>query len=65
MMIGDWYSYQKEMKDYLLKNLRVDPESLVKLDAEVLALTADRYRSRKIRLLSTVVRGFRKGGGSQ
>ena len=56
---------QEEMKGYLLKNLRTDPESLAKLDAEALALIADRYRSKKIRLLSIVVRGFRKGGGSQ
>ena len=54
---------QEEMKDYLLKNLRVDPESLAKLDAEVFALIADRYRSKKIRLLSDVARRFRKGEG--
>jgi predicted transcriptional regulator of viral defense system len=54
---------QEEMKDYLLKNLRVDPESLAKLDAEVFALIADRYRSKKIRLLSDVTHRFRKGEG--
>ena len=54
---------QEEMKDYLLKNLRVDPESLAKLDAEVLTLIADRYRSKKIRLLSDVARRFRRGEG--
>ena len=54
---------QEEMKDYLLKNLRVDPESLAKLDADVFALIADRYRSKKIRLLSDVARRFRKGEG--
>jgi predicted transcriptional regulator of viral defense system len=54
---------QEEMKDYLLKNLRVDPESLAKLDAEVFALIADRYRSKKIRLLSDVAHRFRKGEG--
>jgi predicted transcriptional regulator of viral defense system len=50
---------QEEMKDYLLKNLRVDAESLAKLDAEVFALIADRYRSKKIRLLSDVSRRFK------
>jgi hypothetical protein len=54
---------QEEVKDYLLKNLRVDTESLAKLDAEVLALIADRYRSKKIRLLSDVARRFRRREG--
>lgn len=54
---------QEEMKDYLLKNLRVDPESLAKLDADVFALIADRYRSKKIRLLGDVARRFRRGEG--
>ena len=54
---------QEEMKDYLLKNLRVDPESLAKLDADVFALIANRYRSKKIRLLSDVARRFRRGEG--
>lgn len=54
---------QEEMKDYLLKNLRVDPESLAKLDADVFAFIANRYRSKKIRLLSDVARRFRKGEG--
>ena len=51
---------QEEMKDYLLRDLRVDPGSLAKLDAEALALIADRYRSKKIRLLSDVARRFRR-----
>jgi predicted transcriptional regulator of viral defense system len=54
---------QEEMKGYLLKNLRVDPESLAKLDADVFALIADRYRSKKIRLLGDVARRFRRGEG--
>jgi hypothetical protein len=52
---------QEEMKEYLLKNLRVDPESLAKLDADVFTLIANRYRSKKIRLLNDVARRFRKG----
>jgi predicted transcriptional regulator of viral defense system len=54
---------QEEMKDYLLKNLRVDAEGLAKLDAEVFGLIADRYRSKKIRLLSDVACRFRRGEG--
>jgi predicted transcriptional regulator of viral defense system len=54
---------QEGMKDYLLKNLRVDPGSLAKLDADDLALIASRYRSKKIRLLSDVARRFRRGEG--
>jgi hypothetical protein len=53
---------QEEMKDYLLKNLRVDPGSLAKLDADGLALIASRYRSKKIRLLSDVARRLRGEG---
>jgi predicted transcriptional regulator of viral defense system len=53
---------QEEMKDYLLENLRVDPGSLAKLDADGLGLIANRYRSRKIRLLSDVARRFRREG---
>ena len=54
---------QEEMKDYLLKNLRVDPGSLAKLDADDLALIANCYRSKKIRLLSDVARRFRRREG--
>ena len=54
---------QEGIKDYLLKNLRVDPGSLAKLDADGLAFIANRYRSKKIRLLSDVARRFRRGEG--
>jgi len=54
---------QEGMKDYLLKNLRVDPGSLAKLDADGLAFIANRYRSKKIRLLSDVARRFRRREG--
>ena len=47
---------QKEMKAYLLDNLRIDPERLEKLNTDMLSLIADRYRSRKIRLLSGLLR---------
>lgn len=45
-----------EMRTYLLDNLRIDPETLEKLNADILSLIADRYRSRKIRLVSDLLR---------
>ena len=49
---------QAEMKEYLLTSLRIDPGGLERLDAKILALIAERYRSRKIRLLGSLVRRF-------
>jgi predicted transcriptional regulator of viral defense system len=49
---------QDEMKEYLLANLRIDPKSLEKLEVKTLDLIAERYRSKKIRLLSGVVRSL-------
>jgi hypothetical protein len=46
---------QTEMRAYLLDNLRIDPEWLEKLNTDTLSLIADRYRSRKIRLLSALL----------
>jgi hypothetical protein len=51
---------QKEMRIYLLDNLRIDPEGLARLNAGAIALMADRYRSRKLLLLSGLIR--RLGG---
>ena len=51
---------QAEMKEYLLTSLRIDPGGLERLDASLLTLIAERYRSRKIRLLGGMVR--RSGG---
>ncbi len=45
-----------EMRAYLLDNLRIDPERLEKLNTDMLSLIADRYRSRKIRLISDLLR---------
>ena len=45
-----------EMKTYLLDNLRIDPERLEKLDADIISLIAERYHSRKIRLISSLLR---------
>jgi predicted transcriptional regulator of viral defense system len=52
---------QAEMRAYLLENLRVDPDGLANLDARRIALIAEHSRSRKIRLLSDVIRKLRRG----
>jgi hypothetical protein len=49
---------QAEMREYLLTHLRIDPGRLERLDGKMLALIAARYGSRKIRLLSDLVRGL-------
>jgi hypothetical protein len=49
---------QAEMREYLLTHLRIDPGALEKLDPKIFALIAARYGSRKIRLLSGLVRGL-------
>ncbi|MFH1975798.1 MAG: hypothetical protein ABIJ52_09585 [Pseudomonadota bacterium] len=51
---------QAEMRTYLLDSLRIDSEGLGKLNAETISLIAAQYRSRKLRLLSGLVR--RLGG---
>lgn len=45
-----------EMREYLLDNLRIDPERLEKLNTDMLSLIAARYRSRKIRMISDLIR---------
>ena len=47
---------QAEMRTYLLDSLRIDPEGLGRLNAETISLIADQYRSRKLRLLSGLLR---------
>lgn len=51
---------QAEMRIYLLDSLRIYPEGLRKLNPETISQIADQYRSRKLRLLSGLVR--RLGG---
>jgi predicted transcriptional regulator of viral defense system len=55
---------QREMREYLQDNLRIDQDSLAKLDDKKIALIANRYRSKKIRLLSDVVLKLKKKEGS-
>ena len=57
---------QAEMRTYLLDSLRIDPEELGRLNAETISLIADHYRSRKLRLLSGLVRRLDgKGNGHE
>lgn len=46
---------QVEMSTYLLDSLRIDPEGLERLSSETILLIADRYRSRKLRLLGAML----------
>jgi hypothetical protein len=45
-----------EMRAYLTESLRIDPEELRKLRLEFVEQVAELYRSRKMRLLGTVLR---------
>ena len=53
---------QEEMRRYLIENLRIDAESLGKLRTEILSSLAERYRSRKLRLLNRVVARMQEEG---
>ncbi len=55
---------QADMRRYLLQSLRIDAESLAKLRTETLSTLAERYRSRKLRLLGEVVTRLREEGAS-
>jgi len=46
---------QDDMRRYLMESLRIDAENLKRLRAETLSTLAERYRSRKLRLLTRVV----------
>lgn len=51
---------QKDLIDYLEKNLRIDISGLRELKPNALDAIARRYRSRKIRLLTAVIHRMRK-----
>lgn len=55
---------QDDMRKYLMQNLRIDTESLEKLKANTLAVLAEQYGSRRLRLLHKLVARLQKGGGS-
>lgn len=50
-----------DVRDYLSRNLRIDLDLIAKMDPMLLADLAVRYRSRKIRTLSRLVRRLKKG----
>jgi hypothetical protein len=53
---------QDDMRRYLMQNLRIDAESLEKLRTETLSILAERYGSRKLRLLNKVVAHLHEEG---
>jgi len=57
---GAGITTQKELHDYLLANLRIDPTALLELDPARLADIAQRYRSRRVKLLADLVNRLRK-----
>ena len=58
---GAGITTQKELHDYLLSSLRIDPGMLRQLDPARLAEIAHHYRSRRVKLLSDLVSRLRKG----
>lgn len=52
---------QKELQDYLLANLRIAPDSLRKLDPTRLSEIAASYKSRRVKLLASLVKRLSKG----
>ncbi len=56
---GAHLSSQKELHEYLFASLRVDPGTLAALDPARLEDFAQRYRSRRIKLLAGLVKGGR------
>jgi len=58
---GAGITTQKELHDYLLNSLRIDPGMLGKLDPARLAEIVHHYRSRRVKLLSGLVSRLRKG----
>jgi hypothetical protein len=51
-----------EMRRFIEQDIRIDAESVRALSAERIEDYADRYRSRRLRLLSAVVRRLGRGG---
>jgi hypothetical protein len=53
---------QDDMRQYLMQSLRIDAANLSKLRTEILSSLAERYRSRKLRLLNKVVARLQEEG---
>jgi hypothetical protein len=60
---GNGIQTQKELRSYLEEDLRIDPSDLRELRPEVLDAIAQRYRSRRVRLLSALVRRMQRSRG--
>lgn len=58
---GAGITTQKELHNYLLSSLRIDPGMLRELDPTRLAEIAHHYRSRRVKLLSDLVGRLRRG----
>lgn len=58
---GAGITTQKDLRDYLLAGLRIDPALLGGLDPARFADIALRYRSRRVKLLADLVGRLRKG----
>ena len=59
---GAGISTQKELHDYLLASLRIDPAGLSQLNPDKLAEIARHYRSRRVKLLADLVTRLSKSG---
>ena len=60
---GSGIRNQEDMQRYLIENQRIDAESLKKLRTEILSNLAERYRSRKLLLLTRIVVRLQEEGG--
>jgi predicted transcriptional regulator of viral defense system len=56
---GSGLKTQTELSEYLEKSLRIDPAALREMNPDSLEAMAERYRSKKIRALSLLVRRMR------
>jgi len=59
---GAGISTQKDLHDYMLASLRIDPAGLSQLNPDKLAEIARHYRSRRVKLLADLVTRLSKSG---
>lgn len=59
---GAGISTQKELHEYLLSSLRIDPGGLRELDPVRVAEIARAYRSRRVKLLADLISRLHRGG---
>jgi hypothetical protein len=59
---GAGITTRKELHEFLLTNLRIDPTALSELDPARLLEIAGHYRSRRVKLLADLVSRLRKSG---